>query len=817
MSVYLVLVLGVGGDGVPAMAARTTSSSKNLRLVNLFTGTDARSPDFGTGGGAGATFPGVSAPFGMLQWSPDTVPGRTNSAGGYSYGDQQIRGFSLTHLSGVGCPIFQDVPFLPTTVPVTTSPSVANSYAVEPRYVPSFSHRREIAEPGYYRVWLKPQTAQRIKVELTAKTRSGLGRFTYPATKSASMLVNAGGSAMANGDSVVHIDPDRREVSGWVESGQFCYHRNRYKMFFVAEFNRRFVGYGTWTRQDVVPGSIAATDHADNPFHLRPITGFPDPPSVSSGAQAGAYVTFDTTRGHVVLVRVGMSFVSVDNARENLRAEMPRWDFGAVRKVARDEWKQVLNRVRVRGGSRADRKTFYTMLYHALLGPNVFSDVNGEYMGMDGRVHTARDGMQYTNFSGWDIYRSEIPLLAILDPERTSQMMQSLLRNARESGWLPKWSVAGSHTNVMVGDPAAPIIAGAYAFGARAFDHGDALQAMLKGATEHGTSSNAQYVERAALPAYLELGYVPHEGTESSSGATTSMFGDSGAVWGSAATTLEYAVADFAIAQYAAALGDHSTGEAFLRRAANWRNVFNPASGYVQPRFGTGEFLSPFDPTSLQGYVEGNAAQYTWMVPHDVDGLITELGGPAAVSERLDRFFSELDAGPEAPFAFLGNEPTAQTPWIYNWLGQPHKTQEVVRRAMLALFDTSPTGYPGNDDVGHMSSWYIFAALGLYPAIPGTDVLAIGSPLFREVTLRRTGGTIRIVGRKAARDRPYVRRLTVNGRPHGRPWLRFRDLSGGGRLVFELAAEPGGDWGTNFRDAPPSFQPGAGTGAGPAE
>ncbi len=790
-----------------ARAARAGSGGPDVTpLVDLFTGTAAGGADFGTGGGAGNTFPGAAAPFGMVQWSPDTIPGVTNSPGGYSYEDAEIRGFSLTHLSGVGCPIFQDVPFLPTTVPVEVSPAVADSYLIEPRYTPAFDHAHERAEPGYYRVELDPGTPQAVDVELSATTRTGFARIRYPETATASVLINAGGSAMANRAAIFQIDPQRREVSGQVQSGQFCYHRNRYTVFFAAEFDRDFAAYGTWTKQVLTPGSTASEDHAGGPLHFRPITGFPDPPTASNGAQAGAYLTFDAHRERMVQVRVGLSFVSVENARENLRAESRHWRFDDVRRRARRQWRRLLSRIRVRGGERTERRTFYTMLYHALLAPTVASDVNGASMGMDGSVHADAGFTRYTNFSGWDIYRSQIPLLAVLDPERVSHMIRSLLADARESGWLPKWSVANGQTNVMVGDPAAPIIAGAYAFGARDFDHGEALAAMLKGATEHGTSTNARYVERAALPAYVAAGWVPHEGTEGSSGASTSLIGSTDAVWGSAATTLEYAVADFAIARFAAAIGRPDVCTSITTRTANWRHVFNPATGYIQPRRSTGEFSPGFDPASGEGFAEGNASQYTWMVPHDVAGLVEAMGGRAAATERLDAFFTELNAGPTSPFAFLGNEPSFHTPWIYAWLGAPEKTQTVVRRALVTLFDAAPTGFPGNDDMGQMSAWYVLGALGLSPVIPGTDILALGTPLFPRVEVRRPRGTITITGRGAGRTRPYVHALSIDGRAHRRPWIAFADLARGARLAFTLGATPG-TWGAAAGDAPPSFPP----------
>jgi predicted alpha-1,2-mannosidase len=305
------------------------------------------------------------------------------------------------------------------------------------------------------------------------------------------------------------------------------------------------------------------------------------------------------------------------------------------------------------------------------------------------------------------------------------------------------------------------------------------------------------------------LGYVPQDlnaGDALTGGATTVV--DTDNVWGAAATTLEYTTADFAIARLAGALCDRSVYRTFMRRSGNWRKLFNPATGYVEPRFADGRWVPGYDPTSGKSFVEGNAAQYTWMVPYDLAGLFARMGGRAAAARRLDRFFTRLNTDPFSPYAFLGNEPTLETPWEYDWLGRPYRTQEVVRRALLELYDPSPTGYPGNDDIGQMSSWWVFGALGLYPQVPGEDVLAIGSPLFREAILRLRGGRVlRISAPRAARDAPYVHRLTIDGRATQRPWLRFRRLAGGARLRFALSTRPDRAWGSRAADAPPSYSP----------
>ncbi len=801
---------------VLAMSIRIAGAADDpAALVNPFVGTDARTVDFGTGGGAGNTFPGAVAPFGMIQWSPDTVPGIAASAGGYSYPDTIIRGFSLTHLSGPGCPVFMDVPILPTVTPIATVPSVAGTYEVAPEYLPAFDHAHEDAAPGAYHVRLDPGTPEAIDVELAARTRSAVGRFTFPATTAANVLVNAGGSAMANGDVSIAIDPAAAEISGSVGAGQFCYHRNRYTLYFTIRFDRPFATWGTWADGALSPGSTAASGHTDQPFHLRPLSGLPPPPTTSNTVPVGAWAGFDTTLDPVVHARVGISYVSVDGARANLAAETPDADVDAVRVETRAAWNAVLGRIAVAGGTPSTTRTFYTNLYHALLAPTVFSDVDGAYIGMDGLPQRAEGWIKHTNVSGWDVYRAQIPLLAMLDPERASHVVRSLLADARESGWLPKWSVANGQTDVMVGDPAAAIIAGAHALGARDFDAAEALAAMVKGATETGVSANAEYVQRQGLDAYMQLGWVPHDGTETSSGTTTTVFGSTSAVWGSAATTLEYAVADFAIARFAAALGDRRTARTFLRRSGAWRHLLNRATGYLEPRYASGAFVAGFDPEGLEGFVEGNAAQYRWMVPFDPAGLIDALGGARKVVPLLDHHFEKLDEGPQSEFAFLGNEPEAGVPWLYDWLGQPWKTQRVVRAAMTTLYDDGPAGYTGNDDLGAMAAWYVFGALGFYPAIPAEGIFALGSPLFPEATLRLAGGDVVITAPQAALDAPYVQSMRLDGKRWEKPWLRWEQLACGARIDVVLGPTPNEKWGRARRHAPPSFAAGGRAGRTP--
>ena len=767
------------------------------RYVNVFAGSDAGAADFGTGGGAGNTFPGATVPFGMVQWSPDTDPSTVNFSGGYSYGDSRIRGFSLTHLSGAGCAALRDVPFLPTTAPVDRAPGRFGSSDIDPAYLSSFSHAAESARPGHYRVRLDPSGTE---VELSATTRTGAARIGFP-DGGGSILVNAGGSAMANREADVSVDPDRREISGTVESGRFCYQRNSYRVHFAAEFSRPFAAHGTWRDQTLQPGGTSASDRSDAALNYTPIPGGPAflPGNPSGTAQAGAYATFD---GPVEL-RVGVSYVSVDAARANLRAEGGAFD--TVRTAAARTWERALARVRVGGGPKDRLRTFYTMLYRSLLHPNVASDADGRYMGMDGQVHSAGGRTRYANFSGWDVYRTQIPLLAMIEPARASDVVASLVAGARESGCLPKWSLASGHTDVMIGDPADPAIATAHALGARGFDARGALAAMVRGANEVCRSPNAEYVQRQGLADYLRLGYVSHEGSQNT-GAATSTFGSTDTVWGSASTTLEYALADFSIAQLATALGEAGVHGDFMRRGGFWRNVFDDGTRYVRPRSSSGPFVPPPDPAGTDGFAEGSSAQYTWLVPQDPAGLFAALGGRDAAVARLDEFFTELNAGPASRHAFLGNEPNLHVPWLYNWLGRPDGTQRIVRRGLLELFSATPGGYPGNDDLGAMSAWYVLGALGLYPAIPGTDVIALSGPLFPRADVRLGGGTLRIRAAGAMPGRPYVKSLRRNGRPFAKPWLRFGSLRCGARLDYRMAgtARP---WGSGV--TPPSFPPGS--------
>jgi putative alpha-1,2-mannosidase len=540
----------------------------------------------------------------------------------------------------------------------------------------------------------------------------------------------------------------------------------------------------------------------------------------ATGLGSGAWVTFGTSPQPDVTMKVAISYVSQRNAAQNLQAEDPGWSTNAVAVATRAQWNGYLGRIRIGGGTTAERTEFYTALYHALLDPNVFSDVNGQYLGFDDKVHQLPRGqVQYANYSGWDTYRSEVPLQAVVAPKETGDMMSSLLNDQAQGGWLPKWGFANDYTDVMNGDAADPILAEAYAFGVRNFDAKAALAAMVKGATIVPTTAQlgqGWYDERPDLAAYQSDGYVPN--TQQSSLSPV----DNGA-----SETLEYSIADFAISQLAKDLGDSSTASTFLRRSQNWTNVFNTATGYIEPRDGSGQFpeLGPdtygWSSFGQSGFQEGNAAQYTWEVPQDIGGLISAIGGDAQTVQRLDTFFTQLNAGPNAPYEWAGNEPSFTTPWLYDYAGAPYKTQQVVHQLLTSVYSDSPGGEPGNDDLGAMSSWFVWSSLGIFPMTPGTTVMALGAPVFSQAQFDVPGRPDVTITAPGASTTSYVQGVTVNGHSSQDAWIpgtTFGTAASGtagsrtaGRptsLDFRLSGTPDPSWGAAAADAPPSYAAG---------
>lgn len=803
----LLSVLPVMAPYTPAQV-RSEAAFDPAALVNPLIGT--------TNGGN--DYPGATLPLGMLAWSPEEPrhhprqrvegvpgsmrddPGRPAAPGGYEYSSDRISGFSLTHLTGTGCAgASGDIPFMPFVGPVTSSPADDLSAEI---YGSTFSHQGEIARAGYYSVKL----ANGVLAELTATLRTGSGRFTYPAGKQAVMLIRTANSEAGSSDAHLKIDAASRSVSGSVTSGNFCGYlgtadrRSYYTLYFVAYFDTPFAATGTW--HDLTMNTGSTETHGGTTYGPK---GF-----VPSGKGSGGWVVLNTSGGRPVGVRVGISYVSQQNAEANLRAENPAdSSFDAIRDHAHDAWKRELEKIAIAGGTHDEQVVFYTALYHALTGENLYSDTDGRYLGVDGKIHKIKphQGAQYSTFSGWDVYRSQLQLLTFLEPQTAGDVAQSLLNQANENGgeW-DRWTHNSGITHVMNGDPAAPAIADILAFGGGNFDAKAAYQSLLKAATvptAHDLSDGGCPVEcvgeRPSLDQWLKLHYIPV-------GAHA---------WGPAADTLEDATADFAIAELARRMGDAATQRQFLNRAQYWKNIFNPhgtpQAGYIQNRNADGTWPA-FDPKSTDGFVEGSGAQYLWMVPFNAKGLFSMMGGDATASKRLNAFFYNPDgtlavtnSGPL--HAELNNEPSIAAPWLFDFLGQPWKTQEAVRKVLNSIWTNRPNGLPGNDDLGEMSSWYVWAAIGMYPEIPGRSELVLGSPLFESITIHRSAGDIVVKAHGAASEAPYVQSLKVDGRSTSRTWLPESFVLHGGRLEFDLSTSPNRQWGAAAEDAPPSFEP----------
>ncbi|HEY2698227.1 MAG TPA: GH92 family glycosyl hydrolase [Pseudonocardiaceae bacterium] len=792
----LAAAVAVAGLAPAAHAATPQLVSDPTALVDPFVGT-------GSGGavvGPVDMFPGAAAPFGMLNWSPDT-PSRPSS-GGYNYTDSSTIGLSVTHTSGAGCGIQGDLPILPTVGAIGSTPTATT----EP-----FSHADETAHPGSYATKLGTGSDQ-IGVNLATTTRTGIGQFTYPASTSANMLFKVGDSQAYVKDANVSI-VGNDEVSGSINEGRFCDMPNMSTVYFVAKFDRPFASYGTWNGSTVNTNARAMT--SQNTAKAQPKSSTAPNARLNTGTtgpDSGAYVGFDTTSDATVDMQVSISYVSTANAEANLTAEQHGFNEAATAAQTRAQWRTLLSEINVGGGTHEQQVDFYTALYHALLDPETFSDANGQYLGMDGKQHTTRPGQaQYSEFSGWDIYRSEVPLLATVAPAQTSAMAQSLVNDAQQGGWLPKWPVADGYTGMMGGDSSDAILAEAYAFGARDFDTKGALAAMIKGASQvqnSGDLGEGYYTERPGLDSDLAKGYVMNDPSVNSGSAVPD----------GASLTLEYATDDYSISAFAQALGQQGTAKQFLGRSQNWTNIYNTESGFLQPRDANGTFpvgnpvndgLGSF---GQSGFQEGNAAQYAFMVPQDLHGLVTAMGGDAATVNRLDTFFTQDNVGPNDPYYWAGNEVDLGTPWVYDYAGAPYKTTAEIHRLLDNLYADTPDGEPGNDDLGAMSSWYVWGALGMYPTTPGAGVLALSAPIFPVIQLNLPNHATSIVA-PGASDQGYVNALAVNGRNSDQDWIPASQLVGstGGRttqLDYAISRNPNTHWASADRDEPPSYQAG---------
>ncbi len=703
--------------------------AENLtQYVNPFIGTKPGAPGYIINNSNGNVFPGAVWPQGMVQFSPDTPNG---NAGGYIYTAGEIKGFSLTHFSGRGIQCWMDFPIMPA---VGSNPG-------QERKAAKFFHAEEEAGPGWYQVVLN---GSNIQVELTATARTGFARFTFAPSQVPVIQVDTRGDASSSGEGGLQITSNDTVVGE--TTGHGCGGKGiTYKVYFYARFDHPVVRREVWDKAQ------------------------------------GANLFFDLPSNSVVQMKVGISFVDVAGARKNLEAENPGWDFDEIKKKASSAWEDRLSQIKVEGGTSDQKTVFYTSLYHASIHPNLFGDVDGRYLGFDQQIHQATSGHdQYENFSAWDNYRSEMPLLAVVAPRQAADMMQSLVNMAEQDklarpngGGLPRWEQANQNSGGMEGDDEDAVIASVYALGVHDFEVDKALAAMERGASVVGTTSGGCMV-RPGLSDWLAKGFMPGRGS----------------------LNLEYANDDFAISQLALALGKREEYQTYLKQSKNWKNIFEShhADGghFVSSNLiGSILLFFNFHGGLFCGFEEGNSLQYTWLLPYSYPELFEMMGGPSKVIQRLDGHFHDksgrlrLNEGLDSQYAFLGNEPESAAPYAYLYAGASGKTSEILKGMISRWYQNSPDGMPGNDDGGAMGSWVVWAMIGLRPVVSGTEQVALTGPMFDSVVLTMTNGkTLNIRAQKETPSSTVLDKVTFNGTIVLGNQALWSKLAQGGDLEF---------------------------------
>lgn len=687
------------------------------RKVNTLIGTQ------GNGWSSGYLYPGATYPFGMVQFTP-------------TYFTKQL-GFVINQLSGAGCDHMGNFPTLPLSGELKVSPdSIINLRA---------SLSKEKGTAGYYTTLVNDS----IQAELTVTERTGMAKYSFSANENRGTVIIGGGVAATPIEVAAISITSPNSCEGYAEGGAFCGFPTPYKVYFVAEFNVPSASSGVWKKERLLPGEKFA-----------------------EGKHSGVYFTFDLKNKKEVLYKIGVSYVSVENARENLRTENPAWNFAAVKQSAADKWNRYLGKIEVKGKNEDRISQFYTHLYHSLIHPNVCSDVNGEYMGSDNKVYKSERNY-YTSFSNWDTYRTQTQLMAMLAPDVTSDIVMShQLFAIRSGGGFPRWVLANIETGIMQGDPTPVLIANAYAFGARNYDTRSILKTMRYGAEVPGANSQG-VLTRPGLEQYLEKGYYD------------------------ASAMLEYTSSDFAIGRYALqACNDEPVCNYYTNRAMKWKNLYDKETNWLRSRNEDGSWKNPGD-----DWRESTYKNYFWMVPYDLDGLLQIIGGKQEGEKRLDELFRRLDASYGDEWFASGNEPSFQIPWIYNWVGAPYKAQHIIRKVLNEQYNSRLDGLPGNDDLGSMGAWYVFASIGLFPEIPGVGGFSINSPVFPEIVLHLANGDLVIKGGDEKKE--YIQGLKINGKKSDSTWIDWNDIKNGGTLDYSLSTKPDKAWGTSV--APPSF------------
>lgn len=703
-----------------------------VSLVNPLIGTD----------GPGNVYPGVSAPFGMVQLSPDNGTSGWDRIAGYFWPDTTIAGFSHTHLDGTGAGDLYDISYMPAVPPFKVGRGELGVYSV-------FSHKDETAEAGYYKVFLQNYNTF---VELIATERCGMQRYTFPKTTEATVFLNL--AKHMNWDytmgSSLRVVDDRtiegyRLSEGWAPDQ---------RVYFVAQFSQPFTSYVIDTVTSV---------HSDSVYN-------------GIKSHVGRFV-FNTTEGKPITVRTAISAVDIAGARRNLAKEMPSFNFDSVRTAQRAVWNAELSKIQVKGGTHDEQVSFYTALYRTMLAPTLFDDVDGRYFGPDKQIHRGdvpgEGGHNYSTFSLWDTYRAAHPLYTFMHPERVREMASSMLNFYDQHGMLPVWPLWGNETDMMIGYHSVPVLVEAALKGLLP----DSLLNRVLAACV-GTANRDDY---RGIGLYKQLGYVPADAEKES-----------------LSKTLEYAYDDWCIAQLARRMGRDSVYNDFILRSKNYMNVFQPASGFMQPRLASGEWVPGFDPKEYTEHItESNGWQYLWAVQQDVEGLIRLMRGPVQFEKRLDEMFAlHPEAADSLPIFSTGmigqyahgNEPSHHVAYLYNYIGKPEKTQRYVSEILRTQYSDRPDGLCGNEDCGQMSAWYVFSAMGFYPVDPVSLNYAVGTPLFEESVMHLPNGktfTVRAPGVSAERYR--IEKMALDGKPLGAPFITWEDIMQGGMLELTIS------------------------------
>ena len=723
--------------GACTFSQSSESKTDYTQLVNPFIGTDF----------TGNTYPGAQAPFGMVQLSPDNGLAGWDRISGYFYPDSTIAGFSHTHLSGTGAGDLYDVLFMPVTLPYKEAQGELGIHS-------KFSHQDEEASAGYYRVKLQDYN---INVELTATPRCGVQRYTFP--KAESMVILNLKKAMNwdfTMDSQIEV-VDSCNIRGYRFSEGWA---RGQKLYFATRFSRPFKSMEMDEAEIKLKGEKVGTSKI-------------------------ARFMFNTEEGEQVTIVTALSGVSMEGAVKNLDAEAPHNDFDKYLADAKADWNKQLQRIEVTGGNDDDRVNFYTALYHSMIAPTIYSDVDGQYYGPDKQVHQADGWVNYSTFSLWDTFRAAHPLFTYTEPERVGDMVQSFIAFYEQNGRLPVWNFWGSETDMMIGYHAVPVIVDAYMKGIGKFDAEKALEACI------ATSNIDEY---RGIGSYKKNGYIPYNVTDKYNSENWSL-----------SRTLEYAFDDFCIAEMAQKMGKTDIANEYYKRSQNYRNVFNPATGFMQPIDDKGVFQPNFNPDEYTAHIcESNAWHYFWSVQHDIKGLVSLTGGQEKFAAKLDSMFTYIPTGNEELPIFStgmigqyahGNEPSHHVIYLYNKVRQPWKAQKYAAQVMHELYFNAPAGLCGNEDCGQMSAWYVFSAMGFYPVNPVSGEYEIGTPLFPEMRLNLSNGkTFTVLAPNVSRENIYIQSVTVNGQPYDKSYITHQQIMDGATVEFVMGNQPGKIW-----------------------